>query len=152
MTRDEKIARLQQRIMKLTEALEVVHRRETNILNDIVKYQKRLKVHLLFKPVNKSNQNTGETGRNGGIVELVEGYFERPYTSRYKPKKGHKVRILNPKASRKERGIIVGFCKNGQVKIDTEENLPLIIRSTHNITSYSTGAVSYTHLTLPTKA
>ena len=139
MTRNETIERLQQRIRRLMETLERVHRSEGKILNDLIKYQKRL--DRVLKSGKRSSQNTGEKNIDVN-TELVQGFFERPYNNAITPRIQHKVRILNPNPSRNERGTIVGFCKNGRVKIDTGDNLPPLIRSKQNIKKSVQGCIN----------
>jgi len=60
-------------------------------------------------------------------------YYERKYSSEFAPTLGDKVRILNPRGTQHNRGIIRSFCRDGKVRIDTGEGIKLVDRTTNNI-------------------
>ena len=122
-------------VKNLTNNLRRVRREERSILKQLSEYKIRLcRISRASIKMNKLAR-----GRNNVKTEEQAVFFERAYTSKFKPKVGHTVRILEPRLGRNERGQIVGFCKNSNVKIQTDENLPNIIRSPKNIVNSNEG-------------
>ena len=144
MSQNKQIEYLEERINELAKDLENINRSQGRMIKQLVKYQSRLQKYRRKNNRRSENKNDkcNQVSENVKDPCLVQGYFERPYTSKFVPKIGHHVRILKTNPGRDERGTIVGFCKDGKVKIDTNENLPPIIRSTKNILNSNEGVSS----------
>ena len=153
MSREEQIRNINEHIETLTERFETIHIEQGALLQDIKTSQSRL-LRLLRA---QSREKRGTSRANVNVEDeseeeifqdaqqtptLVTGEEERPYTNRYTPKAGDKVRITNPRPGQGSRGTITGFCRDGKAKINVGDHLPIVIRSSRNIVNIRRTVVS----------
>lgn len=65
-------------------------------------------------------------------VVWIPARRERAYEDSLRPKRGHQVRILNPKVGQRNVGVITGFCADGKLKIRTTNDV-IITRWAKNV-------------------
>ena len=145
MSQEQQIRSLEERIEALTDRFQLIHIEQGAILQDIKNTQTKL-----LRLVRKHNRQTRQAKAATEAVDdseseeelfydpqefptLVSREEERPYTTRFVPKIGDNVRITNSRPGQRDRGKIVGFCRNGKAKVGVGDNLPKVQRSSKNI-------------------
>ena len=93
--------------------------------------------------LNKAELWSNHRSRQPQRHQQPQRRFERPYDSVTSPRRGDWVRILNPRQEQLNIGVVVGFCTDGKVKVQTSDNniLTRQVRNVHHVT----GAINFHH-------